>query len=173
MPDASEMEPTQPDAVEAEAAVEVEATAEGEPVEVEQAEVAVEAAVEPVAPSVDMAAYNELVGRVGALESANNELTGRLASADAELVTLRAQCAAYELSAALVATKLPSSAGRLVSMAYSSAMTKAPIGPWLASELANPMSPLAVLASLNQPSADPRSNLGSESQVTKRPVFGG
>ena len=154
-----------PEMPEAEVSVEV-------PVAPEVAvEVASEALLNPApdaVPAVDAAEMDALRGSVASLTSERDVALGRAAAAEAqvgplqaEVSSLQAKLADYELGAALSGASLPSQAGPMVRQLYANSLVTGkaqPISQWLASYLGTPEG--AALSLLKgQAPADPRASV--------------
>ena len=171
-----------PEMPEAEVSVEV-------PVAPEVAvEVASDALLNPApdaVPAVDPAEMDALRGSVASLTSERDVALGRAAAAEAlvgplqaEVASLQAKLADYELGAALSGHGLPSQAGPIVRQLYSGSLASGkpqPIGVWLASYLGTPEG--AALSLLKgQAPADPRASVppvsgAANSGLTPLPTF--
>lgn len=153
--------------------------------EVPEAEVSVEVPVAPdvavqvasdalqnpapdAVPAVDPAEMDMLRGSVASLTSERDVALGRAAAAEslvgplqAEVASLQAKLADYELGAALSGHGLPSQAGPMVRQLYANSLVTGkaqPISQWLASYLGTPEGAALSLLKGQAPS-DPRASV--------------
>lgn len=184
MPPETPIAPVAPEAEMPEAELEVEVPVAPD-VAVAVAADAIQNPAPEAAPAVDMAEMDALRGQVASLTSACDMERGRAAAAEAlvgplqaEVASLQAKLADYELGAALSGSGLPSQAGPMIRQLYANSLSAGkpqPIAAWLASYMGTPEG--AALSLLKgQPSADPRASASpvggsSPSHLTPLPTF--
>lgn len=127
-----------------------------------------DAPVEPAAPAIDVAALtaerDAAVGRAAQMDVDMQALKARNLELEACVSDMSSRIATFELSAALSANGLPSSAGMLVKLAYDKEMASAKmpmsIGEWLTAAMSRPE--YAALTLMRGPQmSDPRGDVTS------------